>query len=152
MIKQLIILMIVVSGLCNCTIKAQSEKRKELINKVITAIEQYDTTQLKELLDSSCFSFWGKEDVWNKVEYAHNRFKVCNALIIDSSIKINKKLPHFEEYIIPFCRDKDGKIIEDSFDLLLTFSDFLNDKIKNFNIDIYREPKPTVAPLSGTNR
>ncbi len=55
MIKGIALLFSVVLIEYSCKSKAQTDKRKELINKFISAVQKYDTTKLYEIIDTSSY-------------------------------------------------------------------------------------------------
>ena len=145
MIKGIGFLFLVVFIVSSCKTKAQIDKRKELINKFIVAVQKSDTATLYEIIDtSSYFNLQDKEGFLFLVNYANDRFKVCGINIADSSIKAREVPVNSTEYIVPFCRGKNGEILYDSFDLLFTFTDYDNDEIIDY-IDV-KKYRLNVAP------
>lgn len=132
------------------------DKRKDVIRKAISAISQYDTTELYSIIDTAYyFDVDGKEGFLSTVDYLHNRFKECGTAIIDSSIKIKEAEVYSKEYSLPFCRSKDNSINDRSFDLLVTFTDYENsDKIHFIDVKSYidnNKLKPTVPLTDSKN-
>lgn len=136
---------------CDST-KRSDDDRKELITKAVNAIARYDSLQLYKLIDTSyCFDIYGKDGFLYKVGYAFNRFKVCGKTIADNSIIVNEKQVGAKEYILPYCRNKRGEVINDSFDLVFSFAGYQRDgKILFMDVTIYRPVKSTVpVPKKG---
>lgn len=133
----------------SCKIKAQSEKRKETINQVITVLKQGDAKEVIKLIDTTSFPY-SEEILTSNVNYVYQQFKKCSIHLSDSSITIKQIMPHFEEYTLPFCRGENGELIDDSFDILLTFSDLSNEnRIKNFEINTYNKVyEPIYSPIN----
>jgi hypothetical protein len=149
MIKGITLLFSVVFIVNSCKTKKQTSKRTELINKFISAVQNYDTAKLYKIVDtSSYFNVQDKEGFLYLVGYVNSRLKVCSANVIDSNIKIKEVPVHSKEYIVPFCRGKNGEIVYDSFDLLFTFTDYDNDEMIHY-IDVvkYRHNVTPTSPL-----
>lgn len=133
MIKKIISAISIVLTISSCNSEAQIDKRKSLINKVTIAIEKYDTIQLYRLIDtSSYFKVQDKEEFLYQIQYVNSRFKECGRNIIDSNIIIREVPVNSKEYILPFCRGKDGNVLNNSFDLVFTFTDYDNDEVVHF--------------------
>ena len=137
----------ILSGVCchNVT-KVDSNSRDVIIKKAIAAISINDSIELFRLIDTSyCFDIYGKDGFISLLDFAYNRFKVCNSSIHDSLIKTREKQQGLIEYALPFCREGNGEVVNGSFDLLFSFSDYSNeDKILFMDILKYRqEIKPT---------
>jgi len=148
--KKAIVLLLTVLILSSCRTNAQEDKRRRLINNFIAAVNINDTTRLYELLDTNnTFKILEKEGFLFEINYVNGRFKECGNNVMDSGIKINEFSSYSKQYVLPFCRGKNGEIIYDSFDLLFTFSEYdVDEKIQFFNVKKYRllDVKPTTAP------
>lgn len=114
-----------------------SDKRMQVIQKVIGAIEKYDTNQLYKIVDTSYyFDLDEKEGFLFTINYLNDRFKECGNTIVDSTIEIKKGIVNTTEYVLPFCRNADNSLNDKSFDLYIRFADYNNnDKIMFFNIE-----------------
>jgi hypothetical protein len=149
MIRVIVFLFSIILITSSCSTKNKIDKRKELISKFISSAAEYDTTKLYEIVDtSSYFRIQSKEGFLFQVGYINSRFKECGATFIDSAIKIREVPVNSKEYIIPFCRGKNNEVINDSFDLLFTFTDYDDDeKIHYIDINKYRgNVRPTISP------
>jgi hypothetical protein len=135
----------------SCTNQSYN-KRKILIEKAVNAISKYDTMQLYTLIDTSyCFDIYGKDGFLFKVNYTHNRFKMCGNSFSETSIKILEKPSQTKEYVLSFCRNKRGDIIYDSFDLIFSFADYESDiKILSMDVNIYRNNMIPTMPVPVT--
>ena len=149
MIKKIIILVSIVLLMINCKTRPRIDKRKELIQKFVLAVKDYDTVQLYSLIDTSrYFKIQDRDGLLYEINYVNEQFKLCENKIIDSSIKIREKPVSSKEYIVPFCRGKNGEVIYGiSFDMLFTFADFDSDeKIDYWEVVKYRQGQPTIPP------
>lgn len=149
MIKGITLIISTILIFNSCKIKAQTDKRKELINSFVSAVAKYDTLKLYEIVDTSLyFSVQDKEDFLYTVTYLNKRFKECGSNIIDSSIRIKEMPVHSKQYIVPFCRGKNEVVVYDSFDLVFTFTEYGSDeKIRYIDVTKYRQSiTPTIAP------
>jgi hypothetical protein len=150
MIKGITLLFSMILIVSSCKITAQTDERKNLINKFISAVENYDTMQLYAIVDTSAyFEIQDKEDFLSQIKFIKERFKECSSTILDSTIKIYHRDIPFTDYTYSFCRDKSGKITDDSFDVQFTFADFEdNGKIHYFDVKRYkRNVTPTISSL-----
>jgi hypothetical protein len=151
MAKGTIILLIAGLFFCKCKPASRTQKRKELISKIIIAIEKYDTAQLYLLLDTGiAFKVDDREGFLSKVEYASHKFRICSSKVADTSIKLRPVPVYSQEYMLPFCRGINGEVMDDSFDILITFADYKDDR-KVQGIDIVKYGKKmtrTIAPPS----
>lgn len=149
MLKGITLLVSTIFILNSCKIKAQSDKRKELIKSFISAAEKYDTIKLYTIVDTSLyFSIQDKEGFLYTIAYLNKRFKECRTNVIDSSIKIKEMPVHSKQYTVPFCRGINDVVVYDSFDLIFTFTEYGNDeKIRYIDVTKYRQSiTPTIAP------
>ena len=145
-IALLISIIFITSG---CNTKNKIDKRKELISKFVSASAEYDTTKLYEIVDTrSYFSIQSKEIFLFQVGYINSRFKECGTNYIDSTIRVREVPVNSKEYIVPFCRGKNSEVLNDSFDLLFTFTDYDDDeKIHYIDVNKYRAKiTPTIPP------
>lgn len=121
------ILMIIVSTAFiveGCSMKP-IKRREKYLNQAITALERYDTMRLFSLLDTNyCFDVYSKDAIMDKIEFVYNRFKHCVVSLPDSLIFIRETQPNIMEYSLHYCRGKKSEIINESFDLVFTFSNY----------------------------
>lgn len=145
MIKGFKTLFIIFSLVSGCIIKPNSDKRKEIIAKFISAAKNFDTTEIYTLIDtSSYFKVQDKDGLLYQIDYLNRRFKVCESKITDSLIKIRESSVHSNEYVLPFCRNEKGEVNDDSFDLIFTFTNYGNEeKIHYLDIVKYRQSNTT---------
>lgn len=149
MIKSTGFLSLVILIICNCGTKAQTDKRKEIIAQFLAAIEASDTSQLFSIVDTSeFFDVQGKDFFLHEINYMRERFVECSSIISDSSIKIKQWAGHYTDYTYLFCRGKDERITNDSFDVTFTFADFKQrDKMYSMHIKHYlSKMTPTDLP------
>lgn len=62
----------------SCNVVKTKRNKYEIIRAVVTAIADYDTLKLYQLVDTSrCFKIIGRSNfLWN-VDYVYNRLKSC---------------------------------------------------------------------------
>jgi len=123
-----------------------------LINKAVTAFSKHDTLGLYNLIDTGkCFRIYGKDGFLLKVNYIYDRLKACGVSYNERKIRINPRPVNRTEYTIAFCRNTNDSIINDSFDLIFTFSNYDQDKVISFmDIKKYKDVHNT-SPLSDNN-
>ncbi len=126
-----------------------TDKRKSVIRQAMSAISIYDTTKLYKIVDTAYyFDIDGKEGFLFTVDYLNKKFKECGSTFVDSVIEIREGTVNAKEYILPFCRNKDNSLSDNSFDLIFKFADYQNvDKIMFIDTKNYLDPskiKPTI--------
>lgn len=138
------------SGCSN--IGSAKDKRREVIEKAVTAISKYDTSQLYQLVDTSrCFNIYSKEGFLDKVDYVSKRLRNCGSQINDGILKIEKEQPYHTKYTIPFC-SSDGQTKDDSFSLIFSFADYRKDEMIDFmDVEVRQEVKTNTLPVPTKN-
>jgi hypothetical protein len=76
-------------------------------------------------------------------KFAFDQFKEYSSSISTQNLSVKETATHTTEYTLTFCRDsKNLVILNNSFDLILTFADYNYDsKIQFLDFKIYREIK-----------
>lgn len=118
-------------------------QRLDLIHQSINLILSYDTSKLYQVVDTSAyFEIAEKEGFLSTVSFLKTKFNQCGTNIHNSAIKIENGLQNADNYItnfiVPFCRDQNGKVQETSFDFVVQFANYQNpDKIMLFKVKNY---------------
>ena len=154
MIKLFIYIFFGLIAMSSCTF-AQSldAKRKAIINKAITAIENRDTLALFLLVDTAFnFDIYGKEGFLYKVNHINNLLKKCGS-VYDKN-QLSKKTGNLKstEYRLAFCIVNDESNA-DAFYLSFIFPDYEN-RVKIQLIDVVekqREIKPNIPVIKQKN-
>lgn len=135
--KKRVLLAFLIVTFSNCR-ESKSDRRLEIVHKFLKAVKSSDTLELYSLIDTSTvFKVLAMENFLFDVNYAKKRFKECGEVIDRKEATIKELDNYSKNYILKFCRGKDGEKIYDSFDMIFTFSDF-EERIQFFKVDKYR--------------
>lgn len=135
----------------SCKTKAQTDKRREIITQFISAVKNYDTLRLFDIVDTSeYFGVQDKEGFFYQINYLKTQFKKCGEVVLDSNIKIHHRDIPFTDYTYSFCRNKKGEITDGSFDIQFTFADFDSEsKIHYLDVKKYKQDITPTKPPGG---
>lgn len=139
---------LLISSGCSFSLFVNDETRLEIIYDAIEYLKNDKEESLLQIIDTikinSIYGEQGYKYIFNKSKRVLNHCDVFNK----DEIEIYKPIPIRTEYILKFCRDRDGNIVEESFDLIFSFHNYENkNTIHLIEILEHIKPKtPNVPP------